>query len=149
MGITRALIATVATALALAGAARAEMPYNNGAPELTGRAAVGWGVVGHNGSWLYADGSACGAECAFAFAWERCRFDVCVPIAGALGRVYKVRSVDVGSRLRVVVTTTKYDCNAHGVDCRSVTRAAASPQTEVVPKPKVKAKPKPRRRPRG
>jgi hypothetical protein len=74
---------------------------------------------------------------------------VCAPIAGAVGRVYKVRSVDVGTRLRVVVTTTKYDCNAHGVDCRTVARAAASPQTEVVPKPKVKAKPKPGRRPRG
>ncbi len=90
------------------------MPYNNGSTELTGRAAVGWGVVGHNGSWLYGDGSACGAECAYAFAWERCHFDVCSPIAGAIGRVYKVRSVDVGSRLRAVVTATKYDCNAHG-----------------------------------
>lgn len=123
------------------------MPHNNGTPELTGRAAVGWGVVGHNGSWLYDNGSACGAECSYAFAWERCLLDVCVPIAGAIGRVYKVRSVDVGSRLRVVVTATKYDCGASGADCRWVTRAAASSQTSVVPKPQVKKKPKPR--PRG
>ena len=48
----RTLIATIATTLALAGVARAEMPQNHSAPEVTGRAAVGWGVVGHNGTWL-------------------------------------------------------------------------------------------------
>jgi hypothetical protein len=139
--MTRTLIATITLALGIAGAARAEMPYNNGAPEVTGRAAVGWGVVGHNGAWLYADGSACGAECIYEFAWERCRF-VCSAIPGAISRVYKVRAVDVGARLRVVVSATKYDCNAHGVDCRWVTRAATSPETGIVPKPR----PKPKRR---
>jgi hypothetical protein len=131
----RTLVVLIALALAIVGAARAEMPYNNGAPEVTGRAAVGWGVVGHNGAWLYADGSSCGAECTYTFAWERCR-SACVAIPGATSRVYKVRAVDVGARLRTVVSATKYDCNAHGVDCRWVTRVATSPQTDVVPKPK-------------
>jgi hypothetical protein len=146
--MTRALIATVAAALAIAGAGRAEMPYNAGAPEVTGRTLIGWGVVGHNGAWLYADGSACGAECFYSFEWERCRLDVCAPIPGATSRVYKVRVVDAGARLRVVVSATKRDCNAHGVDCRYVTRYATSPQTEVVPKPLQTAKRKPKRKPR-
>jgi hypothetical protein len=143
----RALVAAVATALALAGTAQGEMPQNRGAPELTGRAAVGWGVVGHNGSWLYDNGLSCGPECTFAFAWERCGAAGCVPIAGAQGRVYKVRVVDGGFRLRVIVSATKHDCGAGDQaagtqECRWVTRTAASPQTDVVAKPKPKPKKK-------
>jgi hypothetical protein len=151
---TRPLIATLATiaiALLLPGAAEAEMPQNRGAPEVTGSATVGWGVVGHNGSWLYDNGTACGPECAYGFLWERCGTRGCTAIAGATSRVYKVRGVDAGYRFRVIVTATKYDCGAHNtqtgeIECRWVTRAAASPQTAVVPKPK--PKPKPKRRPR-
>ena len=144
-------VVLLALGLALAGAARAEMPNNNGVPEVTGRAAVGWGVVGHNGSWLYLDGSACGAECSYAFAWERCRV-VCRPIPGATARVYKVRVVDVGSRLRVVVSATKYDCGAWNYsagtqECRLVTRSAPSNLTAVVPAPPRKPKKKIPRRP--
>jgi hypothetical protein len=147
-----AIIATIAASLALAAAVQAEMPQNRGAPEVTGRAAVGWGVVGHNGTWLYDDGTACGPECGYAFAWERCDASGCYAIFGATNRVYKVRAVDVGFRFRVIVTTTKYDCGNWNYqegtqECRWVTRTAASPQTEVVPKPKVKAKPKPKKRP--
>lgn len=145
----RALIAAIAAALAVASAARAEMPHNHGAPEVTGRAAVGWGVVGHNGSWLYADGSGCGSECLYEFAWERCKVGVCRPIAGATARVYKVRVVDVGSRLRVVVTATKYDCGevnyaAGTQECRWDTRLAVSAQTAVVARPTPKRKPRKR-----
>jgi hypothetical protein len=153
--VWRAVIPAVAAALALAGVARAEMPYNHGLPELTGRAFVGWGLVGHNGTWLYRDGSGCGPECLYSFAWERCRPSGCMPIEGAAGRVYKVRRLDVGTRLRVIVTTTKYDCGewnyaAGTQECRWVTREAASPESAVVPKPppKPKTKPKPRKRAR-
>ena len=139
--VTRVFIAAIAAALAVAGAANAEMPQNRAAPELTGRAAVGWGVVGHNGTWLYDDGSACGAECSYAFAWERCGPAGCSAIAGATARVYKVRAIDIGYRLRVIVSATKYDCGnwnyaAGTQECRWVTRLAASPQTAVVPRPK-------------
>jgi len=148
----RAVIGAVAAALTFAGAASAEMPQNRGAPELTGRAAVGWGVVGHNGSWLYHDGSSCGAECAFAFAWERCSAAGCSPVTGARGpngRVYKVRAADAGYRFRVTVSATKYDCGewnyaAGTQECRWVTRTAVSPQSKVVAKPKPKANAKPR-----
>ena len=137
--MTRALIAAAAAALAVAGAARAEMPQNTSAPELTGRAAVGWGLVGHNGTWLYLDGSACGSECTYSFAWERCSATGCRAVAGATNRVYKVRSIDAGFRLRVLVTTSKHDCGewnyAAGTrECRVVTRVAASVQSAAVPK---------------
>jgi hypothetical protein len=149
--VRRALIAAAAAALVGAGSANAEMPNNNGAPEITGRAAVGWGVVGHNGSWLYSDGTACGSECSYSFAWERCRAFFCRPIAGATDRVYKVRAVDVGSQLRVVVSATKYDCGewnyAAGTrECRLVTRSAVSASTVVVPAPPKKPK-KPKKKP--
>jgi len=152
----RALISVAAAAaMVLAGGARAEMPHNHGLPEVTGRAAVGWGVVGHNGTWLYADGTACGIECVYTFAWERCDGFGCRPIAGATSRVYKVRRVDVGSRMRVVVWATKYDCGEWNYstgtrECRFVTRSAVSALTEAVPAPKAKPKPRPRpkRRPR-
>lgn len=152
----RAVIIAVVT-LTLAGVARAEMPYNHGPPELTGRALVGWGLVGHNGTWLYRDGTGCGPECVYSFAWERCGPSGCAPITGAVGRVYKVRRIDVGARLRVIVSTTKYDCGewnyaAGTQECRWVTREAASVMSTVVPKPpqkpKPKKKPKPRKRKR-
>ncbi len=142
------ICAVVAAVGVVPAAARAEMPFNHALPETTGRAAVGWGVVGHNGTWLYADGSACGAECMYTFSWERCSAVGCHAIAGATGRVYKVRRVDVGARLRVIVWVTKYDCGewnyAAGTrECRFVTRSATSASTEVVPAP-----PKPRPRPK-
>ena len=148
----RSSIAAAAVAAAVfVSPARAEMPQNRGAPEWTGRAAVGWGVVGHNGTWLYDDGTACGAECMYAFIWERCNIHGCFPIRDAGARVYKVRAVDIGSRLRVVVAATKYDCGewnyaAGTQECRWVTRFAASAETNVVPRPKPKRPAKPPRR---
>jgi hypothetical protein len=144
--VSRAVIAAIAatvSALVPAGTARAEMPHNRGAPELTGRAAVGWGLVGHNGTWLYLDGSACGPECIYLFTWQRCRGAACTRIAGAHGRVYKVRRIDVGTRLRVVVSVLKHDCGewnyaAGTQECRWVTRTAASAESGVVPKPKLR-----------
>lgn len=143
----RAFVAAVAAALVTAGAASAEMPRNRSAPELTGRAAVGWGLVGHNGTWLYDNGMSCGAECTYAFAWERCSASACAAISSALGRVYKVRAYDVGYRFRVIVSATKYDCGAGSLadgtsECRWVTRSAASPHSEVVPEPPKKPKAK-------
>jgi hypothetical protein len=148
--VARVLTLVFLAALALAGAARPEMPYNLELPELTGRAYVGWGLVGHNGTWLYRDGSACGAECEYSFSWERCRASGCVPIVGAVGRVYKVRRFDVGATLRVIVSTTKYDCGEWNYstmtqECRWVTHEAASSESGVVPKP---PKPKPKRKPK-
>ena len=131
---TRTLIPAVLAAGALLGAepVGAEMPHNTAAPEITGPALAGYALVGHNGTWLYADGSACGAECSYTFAWQRCREGACVLVPGADDRIYRLGREDLGAELRVVVTTTKYDCGewnyATGTqECRHVMRSAESP----------------------
>jgi hypothetical protein len=135
----RPLAATVAAASAFAllfvGAAVAESPnvYTN-AP-ITGNATVGEQLTVHNGTWLYNDGSSCKSECSYTYQWERCTPDgaSCANIGGAVGRFYTVQADDAGSRLRAMETVTKNDCNAHGVDCRDVSKSAPSVMTGVVP----------------
>ena len=62
------LLACLAAGL-LAAPARAEMPRNHAEPEISGGVSVGGVLLGHNGTWLYADGSGCGSECSFWFRW--------------------------------------------------------------------------------
>jgi hypothetical protein len=131
------LVLLVATAV-FASAALAEMPSNREAPTITEADGpiVGDVLLGNNGTWLYADGSSCRGECAYAFAWFRCAPGRdCAAIPGATQRAYRVGPADAGSALRVAVTATKYDCNAHGQDCRHVSRTAVSPQTASVAAP--------------
>jgi hypothetical protein len=127
----------VATAV-FAAAASAEMPSNRDAPTITeaGGPIVGEVLLGNNGTWLYADGSACRGECAYAFAWQRCvPGGDCASIPGGVDRPYRVAAADVGRSLRVVVTATKYDCNAIGQNCAHVSRTAVSTQTPTVTAP--------------
>jgi hypothetical protein len=132
------VLALLAGAAIFASAASAEMPSNRDAPTITEAdgPVVGEVLLGNNGTWLYADGSACRGECEYAFAWQRCGpGGDCAPIPGGGMRAYRVASTDVGRSLRVVVTATKYDCNAHGQDCRHVARTAVSQQTPPVAAP--------------
>jgi hypothetical protein len=129
---TLTLAALAGAALVAAAPVAAEMPRNTAPPEVTGPALAGYALVGHNGTWLYADGSACGAECSYAFAWQRCGASGCVLIPGANDRVYRLGRDDLGAEFRVVVTTTKYDCGEWNYstgmqECRFVTRTAESP----------------------
>jgi hypothetical protein len=129
-------VAAVSTlALLFVGAAVAESPnvYTN-AP-ITGNAIVGQQLTVHNGTWLYNDGSSCKSECSYTYQWERCTADgaSCTNIGGAVGRFYTVQGADAGSRVRAMETVTKNDCNAHGVDCRDVSKSAPSVMTGVVP----------------
>jgi hypothetical protein len=142
--VKTATAAALVAALALAGTAAAEMPRNSAPPEITGPSVTGYALVGHNGTWLYADGSGCGPECSYSFEWQRCGANGCVLIAGARDRIYRLRRVDLGSQLRVVVTTTKYDCGewnyAAGTrECRFVSRAAESETTPPVVRGVVRA----------
>ena len=132
------VLALLAAAAVFATAAAAEMPSNRDAPTISeaGAPVVGEVLLGNNGTWLYADGSSCRAECAYAFAWQRCApGGECAAIPGGTDRAYNVGAADVGRSLRVVVTATKYDCNAHGQDCRNVSRTAVSQQTPPVAAP--------------
>jgi hypothetical protein len=148
MGTTRkqltATIAVLSAALALAGAAAAEMPRNTALPEITGPNVTGYALVGHNGTWLYADGTGCGPECSYSFAWQRCGPDGCALIEEARERVYRLGRVDLGSQIRLIVTTTKYDCGewnyAAGTrECRFVSRASESEATPAIVRGVVRA----------
>jgi hypothetical protein len=131
-------LALLAATAVFASAALAEMPSNREAPTITEADGpiVGEVLLGNNGTWLYADGSSCRGECEYAFAWFRCAPGRdCAAIPGGTQRAYRVGPADVGSGLRVAVTAKKYDCNAHGQDCRHVSRTAVSPQTASVAAP--------------
>ena len=131
------VLVAVATALAafFVGTAAAESPNVNTPASISGTAIVGEQLTAHNGTWLYNDGSSCHDECVMTYQWQRCAADQsqCADIAGSTGRFYTVQTADAGSRLRAMETMTNYDCNAHGVDCRYVSRSAPSPMTAVVP----------------
>ena len=128
------LPALLVVAAVFASAAAAEMPSNRDAPTISeaGGPVVGEILVGNNGTWLYADGSSCRAECEYAFVWQRCTSSGCGAIPGGTERAYRVAAADAGRSRRVVVTATKHDCNAIGQDCRLVSRTAVSEQTPPV-----------------
>lgn len=105
------------------------MPQNTAAPAIGGRVAVGDVLLGHNGTWLYADGSACRWECAFSFRWERCGPGGCAVVSSNRG--YRPRLADLGRELRLAVTATKYDCGewnyaAGTQECAWVARTASA-----------------------
>jgi hypothetical protein len=60
----------------------------------------------------------------FAYRWQRCGA-TCADIAGATGKIYRVATADVNSRLRVIVTARNGDGAA----------SEATPQTAVVAQP--------------
>jgi hypothetical protein len=142
--VKTATAAVLAAALALAGTAAAEMPRNAARPEITGPNVTGYALVGHNGTWLYDNGTGCGPECSYSFEWQRCGSVGCALIGGARDRVYRLRRVDLGSQIRLVVTTTKYDCGAGNYaagtqECRFVNRASESDATRAIVRGVVRA----------
>lgn len=145
MGVSpgsRAVVAAALAALVPAAPARAEMPANRDAPTITGPALVGEVMLGHNGTWLYADGSACGPECTYRFRWERCSASGCT--TASTNRGYRPRLADLRRGLRVHVTVTKYDCGewnyAAGTrECRFDTRTAASAPVTIIARGRVAA----------
>lgn len=133
-----AVLASVFAALVFAGAASAEFPYNNTAPSVTGIPQEGQTLQGHNGLWLYTSGLKCEVpECSYAYRWQTCNPDTsgCVDIPGETKFPHLVTAADVGRRLRFVEDVTRTDCNAHGVDCRTISKnAVSSPTALVTPK---------------
>jgi hypothetical protein len=129
------LLALAAVTLVFPLTTRAESPNINTPASISGSAVVGGSLTAHNGTWLYGDGSSCQSDCVYTYQWQRCTPDqsTCNDIGGSTGRFYTVQGADAGSRLRAMETVTKYDCNAHGVDCRYVSKSAPSMMTEVVP----------------
>jgi hypothetical protein len=74
-------------------------PQNTARPTITGDTRVGEALTAEDGTWTNSPTS-------FAYEWERCDIDGtgCAAIAGATGKTYGVRTIDLGFRLRVTVT---------------------------------------------
>jgi hypothetical protein len=94
------------------------------------------------GQWLYANGLDCSwlplEPCTITWQWQRCNAQAssCGDISGANKTSYLLTAADVGSRIRIVQTLSKRDCNAHGQDCRdSLSPQVSAPTNLVAPKP--------------
>ena len=74
-------------------------PRNTARPAVTGDATVGEELSVSPGTWVPRPAS-------FTYQWQRCDTDGtnCLNIAGATGRTYGVRAIDIGNRLRALVT---------------------------------------------
>jgi len=92
-------------------------PRNTARPSITGEARVGETLTAEDGTWT-------NTPTAYAYQWQSCDIDGtgCIPVAGATGKTYGVRTTDLGFRLRVRVTAR----NANG------SGAANSALTEIV-----------------
>ncbi len=145
------LLLTFVTVVALvvagsAGGRITEAPRNNGAPTVSDTQGnplttvkPGDTVQGNNGSWFCNPPYPGMTTCKFDFQWERCNVGggSCVQIPGATAQRYQTTQQDAGSRLRVAVTATNYDCNQPGTECRFVSVGAYSGQTPIVATPVV------------
>jgi hypothetical protein len=83
----------------VAAATSTAAPKNTAPPTISGTAKVGQQLTADPGSWS-------GNPTSFAYQWQRCDADVaiCSNIVGATSRTYGIQSVDLGYRLRVMVT---------------------------------------------
>ena len=90
-------------------------PQNTARPTITGDERVGEVLTAEDGTWTNTPTS-------FAYEWQRCDIDAttCLPVAGANGKTYGVRTADLGFRLRVAVTARnarrlrRSDLSVHG-----------------------------------
>jgi hypothetical protein len=111
-----ALIAGLAVTAVSLGVTKAA-PSNTSLPSISGAARDGSILTASQGSWANKPDS-------YAYQWLRCdaQGGGCTPISGANSRQYTIQTIDVGNRLRVLVTATNKDGNG----------TATSRPTEVV-----------------
>ena len=74
-------------------------PRNTVRPSVTGDPTVGEELSVSTGTWTPTPAS-------YSYRWQRCDTDgtTCLNIPGATGRTYGVRTIDIGNRLRALVT---------------------------------------------
>lgn len=109
-------------------------PSNTVQPTVSGTAAVGDTLTVHHGSWS--------AAATYTWQWQRCNSDgaSCLNIGGATGASYGVRTIDVGSRLRALVTahasggqTTVASSTSGVVQSSTVTTTTTTTTTVTLP----------------
>lgn len=80
--------------------AKRQAPNNTSLPKISGNPTLGSKLTGTTGTWS-------GSVLSYSFQWTRCNSSggSCSAISGASSTTYLIVSADVGSTLRVVVTT--------------------------------------------
>lgn len=134
LGLVTAAIVLGGVFAGSVGARISEMPTPRQGPSMSGTPQEGQTLTANNGQWLYLDGRGCGSECVYTYQWQRCNAAGagCANIAGATGRTYVLTADDVGNRVLVVNTLTKYDCDALNQNCRYVSSSQNSALTPVI-----------------
>jgi hypothetical protein len=117
--ISTASAGPAATTTAMTTTTAGPAPANTKPPAITGKAQDGQQLSADNGAWS-------GSPSSYQYQWQRCdsKGGGCAVIAGATSKQYTVALVDVGHRLRVVVTAS----NANGSGS-----ASSNPTAVVVP----------------
>ncbi len=107
-------------ALLASVAAAASPPLNESAPAISGSARDGQRLKASKGAWSSQE------PLDYGYQWSRCGADGagCEAISGAARATYRVVSADVGHTLRVAVTATGKDSEAH-------TTASSAPSAQV------------------
>ena len=118
--------ASAARSAPTAVVAPSSAPQNSDRPSILGEERVGEELTAEEGSWT-------NNPTGYAYQWQRCDADGtnCLPVIGATGKTYGVRSADVGFALRVRVTAR----NASGAgSATSVLSAVVAPAATITNK---------------
>src|SRR5919206_3202363 len=115
---TLVAVALVALAITTAGASGAT-PWK---PTATGTAQVGATLTAGVSGWS-------GGTTSFTYQWKRCDVNgnACANLAGATAQTYVAAAADVGSRLRVTASPTKWPAQAATSDPTAVVAPAPAP----------------------
>jgi serine protease AprX len=119
-----------ATSEPSAAVAPARPPVETMAPALSGSTEDAQTLSASSGSWT-------GTEpFAHAYRWQRCdgTGGACADISGATGTTYSLKPADVGSTIRVVVTTSNIAGSASATSSATAAVRAAPPGNLVQPK---------------
>jgi hypothetical protein len=123
--ITLALVLSVAASAAAQRSSGA--PVNISAPLVKGKTSDGKRLKASHGRW---SGSP-----SYSYVWERCdgEGEGCAPIAGAAGATFQTSDMDVGHRLRAVVTATNAEGTGSATTAPSAKIAATAPKKKKGP----------------
>ncbi|MFL5912917.1 MAG: LamG-like jellyroll fold domain-containing protein, partial [Gaiellaceae bacterium] len=103
-------------------------PSNTAAPSITGTAQDGQTLTASPGSWN-------GSAATYAYQWQSCDSSGanCANVSGATGQTYVLRSGDVGTTLRVLVTATNSGGSASATSAQTAVVQAVAPSNVSPP----------------
>ncbi|MEA2216343.1 MAG: hypothetical protein QOK19_1904 [Solirubrobacteraceae bacterium] len=118
-------LSVTATAAALP---KSGAPVNVSPPLVKGKTTDGKKLKASSGKWS-------GATPSYSYVWERCddEGEGCAPIAGAAGARFQTSDMDVGHRLRAVVTATNGEGSASATTAPSAKIAPLAPKKKKGP----------------